>query len=412
MEPTPSQPIVVPILSLPFPPIEDPLGLNQIDEVVDNELDSKGSYPFMDDLDNDFADFRDINDVVVPVKKCTITQTTSAISTPNISIKKRKGRRYEAKKLNIEGDEGVQGSVELKKQSRSEKTQQNLGILRHHPYQFCLRYQETVSRINRMAMEINANEVDIVVSVTRPDPSFLEAWMPFFSPYHVIVVQEPELEENVKVPSGLNHTLYTKHDMERILGIGVLNSLGFRGHSCRAFGYLMSKKKYIFSLDDDCIPAKDPNGDGSDFVRGYPFSLRQGVPCAISCGLWMNLPDYDAPTQILKPDERNTRYVDADLLGLEPASPSYPGLPYVWRKEDFGDPMVSLSREYEGVKWLEEIVPFFQALRLPRTALTVEDCFAEIGKQVKDKFRNLDPLFSEVGTSMEDWAKAWKAASS
>ncbi|XP_057819862.2 probable UDP-arabinopyranose mutase 5 [Cryptomeria japonica] len=350
-----------------------------------------------------------------------------------------------------------------------------------------------------MAMEINANEVDIVVSVTRPDPSFLEAWMPFFSPYHVIVVQEPELEENVKVPSGLNHTLYTKHDMERILGIGVLNSLGFRGHSCRAFGYLMSKKKYIFSLDDDCIPAKDPNGylinpleqhivnlmnpstpfffntlydpyrDGSDFVRGYPFSLRQGVPCAISCGLWMNLPDYDAPTQILKPDERNTRYVDAVLTvphgalfpmsginiafnreiigpamfsGLARSGAGKPllsrydtlediwcglcckvicdhlgygiktGLPYVWRKEDFGDPMVSLSREYEGVKWLEEIVPFFQALRLPRTALTVEDCFAEIGKQVKDKFRNLDPLFSEVGTSMEDWAKAWKAASS
>jgi hypothetical protein len=33
-------------------------------------------------------------------------------------------------------------------------------------------------------------------------------------------------------------------------------------------------------------------------VRGYPFSLREGVPTAISHGLWLNIPDYDAPTQV------------------------------------------------------------------------------------------------------------------
>ena len=86
------------------------------------------------------------------------------------------------------------------------------------------------------------------------------------------------------------------------------------------------RESTFFSLDDDCLPAKDPSGNlanalehhlinlkipstpfffntlydpyrkGSDFVRGYPFSLRQGVPCAISCGFWLNFPDYDAPT--------------------------------------------------------------------------------------------------------------------
>lgn len=55
----------------------------------------------------------------------------------------------------------------------------------------------------------------------------------------------------------------------------------------------------------------DPYTEGSDFVRGYPFSLRSGVPTAISHGLWLNIPDYDAPTQLVKPLERNTRYVDA-----------------------------------------------------------------------------------------------------
>lgn len=28
-------------------------------------------------------------------------------------------------------------------------------------------------------------------------------------------------------------------------------------------------------------------------------------------GLWLNIPDYDAPTQMVKPKERNTRYVNA-----------------------------------------------------------------------------------------------------
>jgi hypothetical protein len=32
---------------------------------------------------------------------------------------------------------------------------------------------------------------------------------------------------------------------------------------------------------------------------------------AVSAGLWLNIPDYDAPTQMVKPHERNTRYVDA-----------------------------------------------------------------------------------------------------
>lgn len=53
----------------------------------------------------------------------------------------------------------------------------------------------------------------------------------------------------------------------------------------------------------------DPYRDGADFVRGYPFSLREGVPTAVSHGLWLNIPDYDAPTQLVKPHERNTRCV-------------------------------------------------------------------------------------------------------
>ncbi|KAL0735813.1 hypothetical protein Bca4012_012023 [Brassica carinata] len=49
------------------------------------------------------------------------------------------------------------------------------------------------------------------------------------------------------------------------------------------------------------------NAGCSEFFRGYPFSLREGVTTADSHGLWLNIPDYDAPTQLVRLKERNTR---------------------------------------------------------------------------------------------------------
>ncbi|KAJ0894156.1 putative UDP-arabinopyranose mutase [Helianthus annuus] len=166
----------------------------------------------------------------------------------------------------------------------------------------------------------------------------------------------------------------------------------------------------------------DPFSDGADFVRGYPFSLREGVPTAVSHGLWLNIPDYDAPTQLVKPRERNTRYVDAvmtlpkgilfpmcgmnlafDRSLIGPAmyfglmvtvshwplrrhvgwlvcqgeyvtiwgSGSRRGLPYIWPqqgKQSICEP----QKEYKGIFWQEEIIPFFQDAILPKECITVQ----------------------------------------
>ena len=34
----------------------------------------------------------------------------------------------------------------------------------------------------------------------------------------------------------------------------------------------------------------DPYRKGADFVAAYPFSLREGLPTAVSHGLWLNVP--------------------------------------------------------------------------------------------------------------------------
>ncbi|CAL9201878.1 unnamed protein product [Musa hybrid cultivar] len=128
----------------------------------------------------------------------------------------------------------------------------------------------------------------------------------------------------------------------------------------------------------------------------------------LSPGLWLNIPDYDAPTQLVKPCERNTRYVDAvltipkgtlfpmcginlafdpeligpamyfglmgdgqpighyhdmsagwctkvicDHLGLRVET----GLPYIWHSKA-SNPFVNLKKEYNGIFWQEELIPF------------------------------------------------------
>ncbi|KAL1346928.1 hypothetical protein AAHE18_08G221600 [Arachis hypogaea] len=69
-------------------------------------------------------------------------------------------------------------------------------------------------------------------------------------------------------------------------------------------------KKTIVNLKTPATPfffntLYDPFRKSADFIHGYPFSMRIGVDCALSCGLWLNLADLDAPTQALKPKERN-----------------------------------------------------------------------------------------------------------
>ncbi|KAJ4882679.1 putative UDP-arabinopyranose mutase 5 [Raphanus sativus] len=342
--------------------------------------------------------------------------------------------------------------------------------------------------------EINKNDVDIVIGALNADlTKFLNSWKPFFSGFHLIIVKDPELKDELNVPEGFDVDVYSKPDIEKV--VGAANAAIFSGYSCRYFGYLVSKKKYIVSIDDDCVPAKDPKGvlvdavsqhvtnlenpatplffntlydpycEGADFVRGYPFSLRSGVPCAASCGLWLNLADLDAPTQALKTEQRNTSYVDAvmtvplkamlpvsginiafnrELVGpaLVPALRiagegkvrwetledvwcgmclkhisdhlGYgvkTGLPYVWRNER-GDAVESLRKKWEGMKLMEKSVPFFESLKLPETAVSVEDCVVELAKAVKEQLGSDDPAFTQAADAMVKWVQLWNTVNS
>ncbi|PQP91668.1 hypothetical protein Pyn_09741 [Prunus yedoensis var. nudiflora] len=166
------------------------------------------------------------------------------------------------------------------------------------------------------------DELDIVIPMIR-NLDFLETWRLYFEPYHLIIVQggDPS-SRTIKVPDGFDYELFNRNNINRILG-SKASCISFMDSACRCFGYLVSKK-YIFTIDSDCFVAKDPSRkeinaleqhiknllnpstplffntlydpyrEDADLFRGYPFSLRGGVPTAVSHGLWLNIPDYDA----------------------------------------------------------------------------------------------------------------------
>ncbi|MEM1128275.1 MAG: hypothetical protein AAGI71_16630 [Bacteroidota bacterium] len=320
--------------------------------------------------------------------------------------------------------------------------------------------------------------LDIVIPTIR-DLTFLEAWRPHFAPHRILVVQDGDPARAVHIPDGYDATCYTWDDIERLLGPDRW-IISKRDSACRCFGFLMATSRYVYTIDDDCYPATDPSGEAVDpvaqhrhnleapsfqryfntlydaeFVRGYPFGLRTGAPTAISHGLWLNVADLDAPTQMVRPLWRNTQYVD--IVQSVPRGTLYPmsgmnlafdqrligpafyfglmgegqplgryddlwagwcakaicdhlgygvksGKPYVWH-ERASDWRSNFVKEHQGILWQEELVPFFE--RLTFTGTTATACYRELAQAVRRELPPLDPYFLKLAEAMEVWLHVW-----
>lgn len=145
-------------------------------------------------------------------------------------------------------------------------------------------------------------------------PAFLEAWQPLFDKHNVELII---IDDTGDVPI-VKHKgfLYDKHDS------------GLISNKCagvRQLGFLyvhkfLPKVEYIVTLDDDETPIGDPIQDhvdqlnrkvpiswistASDYMRGFPYQVRQEAPVMMSHGVWEGSYDWDAPSQLLKGDTK------------------------------------------------------------------------------------------------------------
>ncbi|AQK64291.1 UDP-arabinopyranose mutase 3 [Zea mays] len=109
----------------------------------------------------------------------------------------------------------------------------------------------TVPGSSKPSTPLLKDELDIVIPTIR-NLDFLEMWRPFFQPYHLIIVQDGDPTKTIKVPEGFDYELYNRNDINRILGPKA-SCISFKDSACRCFGYMVSKKKYIYTIDDDCF---------------------------------------------------------------------------------------------------------------------------------------------------------------
>lgn len=188
--------------------------------------------------------------------------------------------------------------------------------------------------------------VDVIVVEDNPKPVF--------------DVYETCRELGIVPGSSMNMYHYSWNEIDDDMGAdGWI--IPRRSDTVRSFGYYVAWRdgySYIMTLDDDCYPCLDEDGvtySGAGFVEKHKSQLNgrtrwfstldsvkpRGVPyrnlgstsgrVMLSHGLWTNVPDYDAPTQLVDPSRERLSFKSS----LVPHGMYFPmcGMNLMWRRE-------------------------------------------------------------------------------
>ncbi len=160
--------------------------------------------------------------------------------------------------------------------------------------------------------------IAVVVPSNRPEKldAFKEAWKETFEKHNVQLVCVHDGDDPVIGYAKFAHVKLSQfpewHDVIYTHNDGVRN-FGFLW-ALRTWG---KKLKIIITLDDDVIPSSSDAieehkealsgsypltwfSTADQYMRGFPYGLREEAECWVSHGVWSKVPDYDAPTQLVK----------------------------------------------------------------------------------------------------------------
>ncbi len=168
--------------------------------------------------------------------------------------------------------------------------------------------------------------VVVVVPSIRQEhlEQFLAAWRHEFAAATVLVVEDhAEREFDLRHHDNVVHLCWQDIDRE----MGEASWIVPRMTDCvRSYGYLRAWRMLpdmIVTLDDDCLPGPEgadgflmrhwqrlqAGGTDNAWVSTIGGTVPRGVPyyaqqrqrrCVVNHGLWTNVPDYDAATQLLQ----------------------------------------------------------------------------------------------------------------
>lgn len=171
--------------------------------------------------------------------------------------------------------------------------------------------------------------IAVVVPTIRPESfkNFMEAWNPLFEKHNVEVIsvwdgEKPELEYRGK--------RYTPDEiMGKYKGCLTNFNAGMRNLGFAYIAKYLPNIEYIITLDDDVRPLGDTIKDhiralkqsvpvswmstASEYMRGFPYGVRDEAEVVMSHGVWVGVPDFDAPTQLVMGSHRKVGFYQGPI---------------------------------------------------------------------------------------------------
>jgi hypothetical protein len=215
----------------------------------------------------------------------------------------------------------------------------------------------------------------VVVPSCRPERTeeFLAAWDSQFKKHdcRVMVVKDGEYP-TVHIPGSSEYL----GGMQEIVPMGYQDCLRNRTPAIRNLGFVAARERwspdFFVTLDDDLVPDGDTIGDhlhalnsrvptswisstlpGSPYMRGFPYAVRKETPVWVSHGVWKNIPDLDAPTQLVLGDSPSVEF----YRGPIPNGVMFPfcGMNVAFRKEALPFMYWAPVRDLRGAERFDDI---------------------------------------------------------
>jgi len=143
---------------------------------------------------------------------------------------------------------------------------------------------------------------------------FVRSWAELFKKHNVLFVTVWDGDnQHIEDSNGVEMTT------EQIMGKDS-DLIAVRDGSCKNLGLVYAMKytdcTEVLLLDDDVRPIGDTIQDhldilrqtvatswlstASEYMRGFPYGIRNEATVGLSHGVWEGVPDFDAPTQLVK----------------------------------------------------------------------------------------------------------------
>ena len=167
--------------------------------------------------------------------------------------------------------------------------------------------------------------VAIVIPTIRPESlaTFLVKWDDLIKKHNAEIVVVADGETPYVEVMGSHGIRWLYQDLLPLTShfTSAIRNLGFY----HIWKY-MPDIEYIITLDDDLAPVGDPIeahisalqrqypvswmsttivSKSTDYMRGFPYGVREEAKAVLSHGIWTGTPDYDAPTQLHTKEEKN-----------------------------------------------------------------------------------------------------------